>query len=287
MVKAAGALIWLLPVTALAQSAAPAPSNAQAPASAAGSVRDPDPTQGHTLDETAYLLPARTAELGLFYFGYGVTDWLNVGTFPELWLMGPLLGGLIANASLKAGVPVAPWARLSLEASPTYLYLTHNGNQVRGLVVPVTLASSFSAGPGHAYSLAGRYIGLTGTDQSDMASQEVEGAALTKMVQVIADARYPLSQSVGIYARGYFQPWEQYTQVDGSSQVDPQTSVQLEAESATYTSRPWALLLGVHFHWGNVNLRVGAGYGNFFLPRLGVPLRKQGLIPDLDFYVRF
>ena len=120
-----------------------------------------------------------------------------------------------------------------------------------------------------------------------MASQDVEGAAITSMLQFIADARYPLTPSIGLYARGYFQPWERYTQVDGSSQIDEQTSVELQAESTMYTSRPWAALVGVHFHWSTVNLRVGGGYGNFFLPRLGIPLKEQGFVPDLDFYVRF
>lgn len=326
MVKAVSALLWLLPATAFAQSAPPPPANAPsdappaaapaaaaaaapaaAPAAAAApapapaaasasaaaaapapaSVADLDPTQGHTLDETGYLLRAKTAELGLFYFGYGITDWLNVGTFPELWVIGPLLGGFIGNASVKVGAPVAPWAHVSFEASPTYLYINDAGSKSHALVLPLTVAGSFRAGPGHAYSLAARYIHVAGNNESDTASQDVEGAVLTSMVQVIADARYPLSQTISLYARGYFQPWERYTDVDGSTQLDPQTSVDLQAQSTIYTSRPWAALLGVHFRWNTINLRVGGGYGNFFLPRLGIPLKNQGFVPDLDFYVRF
>src|SRR5688500_8438864 len=54
---------------------------------------DEDPTHGHILDATGYLLAGRTAELGLFYMGYGITDWLNVGTQPAFWVIGPLFGG--------------------------------------------------------------------------------------------------------------------------------------------------------------------------------------------------
>src|SRR5688572_26035514 len=62
-----------------AAPAAAAPAKTEAPEAPAGD--DEDPTHGHILDATGYLLPGRTAEFGLFYMGYGITDWLNVGTY--------------------------------------------------------------------------------------------------------------------------------------------------------------------------------------------------------------
>ena len=78
-------------------------------------------------------------------------------------------------------------------------------------------------------------------------------------------------------------------QVEGEDQLDDQTTVEIEGEaSSTDNSRPWNAALGAHFHWSSVNLRVGVGYGNFFVPRIGLTARLyQGVVPDFDFYVRF
>jgi hypothetical protein len=65
--------------------------------------------------------------------------------------------------------------------------------------------------------------------------------------------------------------------------------VQVEGEtSAASHALPWAALAGAHFRFGVVNIRVGGGYGNFFVPRIGETTRLyKGFVPDFDFFVRF
>ena len=270
-----------------AEPATPKPESAAVAPPPPAASDDSDPTHGHILDATGYLLPGRTAELGLFHMGYGITNWLNVGTYPLAWVAGPIIGGLMGNLSLKLGTPITRWVNVGLEANATWARVKNEGTYVKGLVLPITLGVSLNASESQNYSLAGRYVSVHGTDQSDLESQQVEGGAITRMTQIIAHARWRVSDTVAIYARGYVQPWAQNLKVDSDVQVDEQTSVAIEGEaSPTEDTTPWSALAGVHFRWGIVNLRLGVGYGYYFVPRISVPLFKS-VFPDLDFYARF
>ena len=44
---------------------------------------------------------------------------------------------------------------------------------------------------------------------------------------------------------------------------------------------------GLAFSWANVNLELGLGYGNWWLPVVQLPLPERGLVPEANFYVRF
>lgn len=309
------ALLALLPVTVVGQTAADAPTPAAAaaaepaPAPAAPAAEpqvapaaapkaaaeapqaapaELDPTKGHVLDGTGYLLPARTVEFGLFYMGYGITDWLNIGTSPGLWVVGPLFGGLVANASVKVGLPITRWVNVGLEGSPIFLHLDHQGSKVRGFVLPVTAAASFNATASQDYTLGFRYVGVVGKDETDTENQDVAGAAVTQVAQVLADSRIRFGEKFALYGRAYYQFWEQNLGANGVYQPDDSTTIEVEGEAdANEESRPWAVILGAQLRFGPVNLRLGLGYGNYFVPRIGAFIPKKTLFPDLDFYVRF
>lgn len=255
------------------------------PATAAAA--DDDPTHGHILDATGYLLPGRTAELGLFYMGYGITDWLNVGTQPAMWLLGPLFGGRSGNLGIKLGLPITRWVNVGLEVNATWLSIEEGEGRTRGVVIPATLGTSLNATPNQNYSLAARYIAAEGGNQTSLDAQEIEGAALTRLVQLIGEARYRFTDSFALYSRGYYQVWEEALNVDGEADVNEDTSVEVEGEAAAVGPRPWAVILGTHLHWGAINLRLGVGYGNFFVPSITFSLPKKRFFPDLNFYARF
>jgi hypothetical protein len=281
-----------------AQPAAPGAETPAAPAAAAGAAKPPekpapppewsDPTKGHILDGTGYTLPARTAEFGLFYMGYGITDWLSIGTSPGLWVIGPLLGGVVANASVKVGVPITHWVNVGLEVSPIYLHVDHKGNETRGLVLPMTLSGSFNATEWQDYSLGLRYVAIKGQDESATGNQSLEGAVVTSLAQIVFDGRYRFTEKFGLYARAYFEFWEKNLGAQGVYQPDDSTTIEVEGEAdPNQGSRPWAVILGTHLKFSSVNLRLGLGYGNFFVPRIGAFIPDKTVFPDLDFYVRF
>jgi hypothetical protein len=269
--------------------AAPAAAGAaKAPAQPAPPPEDPDPTKGHILDGTGYVLPARTAEFGLFYMGYGITDWLSVGTSPGLWVIGPLLGGVVANVSVKVGVPITHWVNVGLEASPIYLHVDHQGSKARGFILPLTLAGTFNATASQDYSLGVRYVAIQGQDETDTDNQSLEGAVVTSLAQLVFDGRYRFTEKFGLYARAYYEFWEKNLGAQGVYQPDDSTTIEVEGEADPNSgSRPWAVILGTHLRFSSVNLRLGVGYGNFFVPRMGPFIPEKTVFPDLDFYVRF
>jgi hypothetical protein len=238
---------------------------------------------------TGYTLPQHEVELGLFFMGYGITDWLTVGLFPPAWIIAPILGGVSVNLSVKAGIPIGRYWNLALEVNPTWVNIDTADTKTNGWVVPVSLAGSWHPASRQSYSLGARYVAVEGTNNSDVSNQEIAGTALTRVLQLVGQAQYQLTGAVAIYAQGSLQVWEQQIQVNGSNQLDDSTSVDVQGEaSSTNHTRPWSAILGAHFHWSSVNLRVGVGYGNIFVPRIGLTARVyQGVVPDLDFYVRF
>lgn len=241
---------------------------------------------GHTLDASGYTLSRNAVELGLFYAGYGIFDELSVGTNPAPWIVAPLFDGMSANASVKLGL--RPWPRwaIGLEGSPTWLRVERGGEEIRAFLAPVTLAVSARATAKMNLSLAGRWVEVRGKNESDLSAQEIEGAAITRAVQMFVHARHRFNDKVAVYARGALQPWEQPLRVDATAELGERTSVGLEAEAETYSARPWSVLAGVHLRFGSVNLRLGFGYGNYFVPRLGLVLKKVPF-PDVDLYARF
>jgi hypothetical protein len=282
---------------AAATSAAPSAATAQAsPAKPASEGKPkateppaPHPSDGRSINGTGYTLPQGEIELGPFFMGVGIFDWLTVGTMPAPWIVAPILGGYSVNLSFKGGIPIGRYVNLGLEIDPLYLNIDTTDTVTQGWIVPVNLAGSLHPDTRQSYTLGMRYVAVEGVNDSKVDNQEIAGTALTRALQVNAQAQYQLTGAVAIYVQGALQVWEQQLQVSGNSQVDDSTSVEVNGEaSSTNHARPWYAVVGTHLRFGVVNLRLGVGYGNIFVPRLGMSSRLyQGVVPDFDFYVRF
>jgi hypothetical protein len=242
------------------------------------------------LDATGYMLKRNQLELGLWQFSYGIFDWLSVGTVPELWVIVPLLGGVSANLSVRVGVPIGSYVRVSLDANPVWVRVAKPARTINAWFIPIALAASVQPTRRQSYSVAVRYATLTGSMGGNLASHEIGGAAVTSYWQVSARAEYQLSEVLGLFVQAAIEPWERNIKLnDANVQLDSQTTVTVDGElSAVDGNRPWVAILGAHFRWDVLNVRLGVGYGRFFLPRLGLPIRKyDGVIPDINFYFRF
>jgi hypothetical protein len=249
----------------------------------------PRPVDGQALQATGYVLPQGNVELGILFAGYGITDWLTVGLQPIYWVAAPILGGVSVTAAVKLGVPLGDHLGVALEVNPIWFRVDIDGNDVRGVLLPVTLATSLHPDAVQHYSLAARYSSAEGLNDTEIASQEVAGTALTRLVQLIGQMQFQVTKGVGLYVQGVLQLWEQELRIEGSGRIDDRTRVQIDgAASSVDQALPWAALAGIHLRWSAVNLRLGAGYGNIFVPRIGLTSRRyEGVIPDLDFFVRF
>ena len=249
----------------------------------------PRPVDGQTLQATGYVLPQGQVELGILFAGYGITDWLTVGLQPIPWIVAPILGGVSANASVKLGFALGSLLDLSLEVTPIWFRIEDGSSDTRGILLPITLATSFHPTRGQSYSLAVRYSSVEGLNDSEIATQEVGGTALARVLQLIGQVQFQLTGSLSIYVQGQLQSWEQELRIHGSSRISDRTRIEIEgAASSMDQSLPWAVLAGIHVRHRAVNVRLGAGYGNVFVPRVGLTTRRyEGVVPDLDFFVRF
>jgi hypothetical protein len=244
----------------------------------------------HVLDGTGYTLPRGRAEVGLWYVGYGITDWLSVGTMPGPWVLGPLLGGYALNLSVKLGFAATEWLRLGLEVHPLWFRLNASEQRARALIIPITAAATVTPTPAQNYSLAVRYADVEATNEGTVAAQELRGAAVVRLVEMIAQVDWQLTRMVTLYAQGLLQLWQGDLRVRARGQtLDARTTVDLDAEASPLEhGRPWALLGGVALAWGPISVRLGAGYGSLFIPRFGMTLRKyEGFLPDINVFVRF
>lgn len=288
-------LLFLALVAAATSTGDPKPQAELAP-SIAAPPRAINPFAGHRLDGSGYLIPARRWQVGLTETSYGLFDGLSVGTSPYPWLVAPVLQGFSANVSLKTGLRTAHVA-VSLEARYLYLNVQQvedarsslTENRVSGSVVPLTAAVSWRLDDIQTYSFAARYVlSIADGTQSRQSQEVVEGAAITDALHMIFSARWRVTKIFGLYGRGYFEPWNRALQVEGEGGPSERTRVRFRASVDTTedTGLRWSALAGAHLIFGNVNVRLGVGYGSYFAPAVGLVVPNESLYPDLDIYVR-
>lgn len=272
------------------------PAPAAAETQAMVEAQETNPFQGHLLDGSGYVLPRGRWQLGFIETKYGIFDWLDVGTSPYPWLLGPLLEGFSGNFSGKLGFRAGRWAA-SFEGRYLFLNVKQTEekrsevaeDRVTASLVPLTAAVSWRPDDTQTYSFATRYLFIFGTADSSQQSREVaEGASTTEALHLIASARWRITEAFGLYARGYFEPWSSELAVDAETRPDEQTRVTMRAsvDATEDTGLRWSALVGTHLVFGPVNLRLGLGYGHYFTPALGLVVPVESLYPDFDLYVR-
>jgi len=250
--------------------------------------------EGHVLDGSGLVLPRGRWQVGLIETQYGLFDWLDIGTSPYPWLIGPLLQGFSGNVGMKLGL-VGRTVAASIEARFLLLNVERTEDdgartRVSAYVLPLTAAVSLLPDDAQAYSLAGRLIVAEAFADDTAESEEVtEGAAATNAFQLVASARYRFGRVFGLYARGLVQPWVQNINVDGESRPDSQTRITFQGsfDPGEDDGVRWSVLAGAHLILSNINLRFGMGYGSYFMPAFGLVVPGTFFYPDLDLYIRF
>jgi len=65
-------------------------------------------------------------------------------------------------------------------------------------------------------------------------------------------------------------------------QVDPYTSVTVNATMVPAHQHPWQAVAGAAFLWKYFRLTAGAGYGYYFVPGMQIAVPKQTVVPYLS-----
>jgi hypothetical protein len=86
-------------------------------------------------------------------------------------------------------------------------------------------------------------------------------------------------------ATGRYQVYTADLAFQGSGNVDPYTTANVDGRAVPAVAHPWEAIGGIAVLWKHFHLILGAGYGYYFLPGLDLAYPKKTIIPDASLSV--
>jgi hypothetical protein len=267
---------------------------AQEPAATATEAAAPEVTPPPLLQDeyTAFTVRGGQLKLGVLAIEYGLTDWWSIGTDPPAWALRSVTHVLVPNAHTELALVRSSGVQVSVMAAGYYADLSKsNWPNAQLLTVPLSLFVSGSlAGLTDSWTwlhLEGSYnfLHAFGTGSTDRA--EVEGTVATRSLQLGAMFEQRIWRGLSLTLRGRVQAWTTPLVLEGEATIDPFTRAELMAELRPARDYPWAVVAAVTYSWKHVLLRVGGGYGAYFVHGMNVVLPYFGIIPDGELAIFF
>ena len=246
------------------------------------------------VDYTAYTLRPWELSLGPFKAEAGIPGGLMLGTYVPTWAFGPLVGVTIptgfvklrdpfrgpVTASARVGVVYFDGATLAAEATQ------NNGSKAGLLVLPLEAAVSARYHRYVSQSLLLTYVFVSagGKEASDTS---IRGAAGVSNLSISTMREVRLTRVLALTLLARLMVHQGNARVtahfsEGSTTIDADLGARPRRHEFVACAIP-----GVAFSWEYVNLHLGLGYGNWWLPIVDLPLTTPQIVPDLSFYVRF
>lgn len=247
------------------------------------------------LDYTAYTLNQWETRIGLFELEFAPLDEVTFGTYLPPWVGYALTGEEMVNGYVKARVLQLGPLAVALRGTVFYVNadditvrdIIENGSVKSWFVLP-NMALSYAFTPDMYLSVEGTYLKTISSTKANVQSSSATGAGIHDNLQLNAQFEYDFSEHVAFTFLARWVPWASPLALESEVQVDPDTHV--EADIAWETSNiknAYALIPGVHLSWGVFHLQVGCGYGNIFIPGVGLVAPKKTVAPQFDIYARF
>ena len=246
------------------------------------------------LDSTAYSLQRRRIRIGLFKLSYGIIDQLEITTYTMPWLLGAIFEDVAPNLELQSTF----YDRRRLALSASFGFLTGTIEQIENVAAtkaryfffPVSLAASVRINSDVRLHIGGMFTGVNGDADSKPGATDVEGAAAVDILQFWGMVEWRLSRVVAFTFTVRWVPWVSDIIVSGSLDSDnPDVGAQLKLEF-TDLNNAFAVIPGFVFSWDRANIRLGVGYGDFFVEGFAVVVPGSVLSnvsPEFDIFVRF
>jgi hypothetical protein len=234
------------------------------------------------LDErTALMLGANRLKIGILSFDYGVIERLSFGTDPPPWAARAFLPVIVPNLHLKFAVLQRDPVHLTVQGAGYFVALQDQGSASGNLTAfPASVFASFRLQPKVWLHSELTYIWVRAWGAGDLNDAGLAGQAVTRAAQAGAMFELRLTRIFSITARGRYQFYAGPIAFDGSSSLDPYTTVTVRGQAEPRVSHPWEAVAGVAFLWRHVHLLVGAGYGYYFVPGIDLAYPKRGFVPD-------
>ena len=239
--------------------------------------------------QTAYVLRPREVQLGILAADVGVAPGVQLGTDTLPWIAGLIFSSFAPNAHVM--VSPFPNAATTIAARGGLYYARVNGNGDSGgnvYLVPVSLLGSVAITRELGLHLEGQYTWVSANGDVRVSDVTVSGGAVSTGAQVGAMALLRLGRVVALYARGRYQLWQRDIPFDAESGPDEYTAMEAEGNVAPlYIRNAWQALGGVALSFRAIHLQLGVGYGDLFLPAIGVVVPYRGVLPDANLFIRF
>jgi len=263
------------------------------------------------LDTTAYSLERREFRLGAMKLSYGIFKYLEISTYTVPWLAGLFLEEFetIGSPNVEFKSTLINRNRFALSVSVEFLWgrvssctnpmLNPDGqlctteaefSTVNWLIYPINVASSVRINSRISIHIGGQYTATQATGGTRPFEGDISGSAVVNMLQIYGMFEWRLSRVVALTLTTRWLPYVSQTVVRGEIVVDDDTGATIGIQADILDNNAFAVIPGAVFSWNRANLRLGVGYGAFFVESVGlvVPASVLNFIsPEFDVFVRF
>lgn len=246
------------------------------------------------VDWTAYTLERNEWRVGILDAEYGIVDQLMVGTYLAPWVLFAATGKTVVNGYIKGRpLTVGPFTA-SLRANVFYVNaedihipeIIENGN-VDGTFLPLSVAASYAFNNDWGLSLEGTYVKIFADAADNTVDANFSGSGAHDNVQIAGQLEWRLTRVTALTLRGRWVPWASPTAIETEATLEAGGRVTVEAAATTPIDNAWQVVPGVAFSWEVLNLHLGMGYGNIFLPGVGLVTGFKYPVPEFNLYFRF
>jgi hypothetical protein len=239
------------------------------------------------LDErTAYTLDARTLKIGILAFDYAFTDRLTVGSDPPFWAARAAIPILVPNLHVKEVIYAHHPVTVSGRVAIYYANLKTDDNASGSLIAfPLSLFASFRLQERVWLHTEGAYVYARAFGAGDLDQVHFGGAVATQAVQLGGVLELRMTRIFSLTATGRYQIYTADLAFEGSGNVDPYTTANVNGLAVAAVPHPWEAIGGIAVLWKHVHLILGAGYGYYFLPGLNLAYPQKTFVPDASLSV--
>ncbi|MGB5194290.1 MAG: hypothetical protein WBN70_15000 [Polyangiales bacterium] len=263
------------------------------------------------LDTTAYSLERREFRLGAMKLSYGIFKYLEISTYTVPWLAGLFLEEFetIGSPNVEFKSTLINRNRFALSVSVEFLWgrvssctnpmLNPDGqlctteaefSTVNWLVYPISVTSSVRINSRISIHIGGQYTATQATGGTRPFEGDISGSAVVNMLQIYGMFEWRLSRVVALTLTTRWLPYVSQTVVRGQIVVDDDTGATIGIQADILDNNAFAVIPGAVFSWNRANIRLGVGYGAFFVEPVGLVVPASvlnSISPEFDVFVRF
>ena len=241
------------------------------------------------LDTTAYNLRGREFRLGMLKWSAGIIDQVTISMYTLPWIITGILRGWGPNVEVQYMFYDRKGLTLSLRAAVFYGNPEQdNGVRVRYLDVPVTFATSYRINDTWSVhgDINGSYANVFAGETQD--DQEIQGTLVASQVHLAAMVELRVSKVTAFTLTGRYLPWISDAVVDGQVDASDVSTLFFDLQFAFEDFKnAWNIVAAANFSWKVVNLSVGIGYGDYFIPGMALVIPGPIPVPQFDLFFRF